>query len=315
MVLEIIALFIGAFVVLVKASDITVDRAVHVAKLTGLSQVAVGAIILALGTSLPELAITIISSFTGESPLAIGMLVGANVADITLMMGITALFGTVVLKKKDVERSWIVLLSVAIAFLIVLRGVIDIWTGIAALVAYFLFTDYTIARGYHIPKLRQHKIARKGLAKEAVVLAAGIVLVIASASILTGTAASIARLYGIHEAVIGAAIIAIGTTLPEMSVSIAAVRKKNSTLAVGNLVGSLITNLGLILGLGALIAPVAINGLEKFILVAFMAIAIMFQSVIASRFKLNRAEGVVLIATFIAFQLLTLAASGFIRLG
>ncbi len=311
MVYEQIAIFIGALLVLVKASDVTVDRALHIARLTGMSQIAVGAIILAVGTSLPEMAITIISSFTGESPLALGTLIGANVADITLMFGITALFGTVVFKRKDLERSWMILISGGLALLLLIRGTADILVGLIAITVYFLFTNYTLLRGYHVPKLKEHKILRRNIAKEGLALAIGIALVLLSANFLTNAAADIARLYGIHEAVIGAAIIAVGTTLPEVSVSVAAIRKRNSTLAVGNLVGSLVTNIGLILGIGAIIAPIPINGLERFMLVSFMVIALLFQTGIATRRKINGAEGILLISIFIAFQALVLAASGF----
>ena len=178
---ESVLIFIGSLIVLVKASDVVVDRAMHVSRHTGLSQIAVGAIILALGTSLPELAVTIISSINGQPSLAFGTIIGSNITNLTLMFGVSALFGVVIFKRKDLERSWIIALSSGLALLLLIRGVADIFFGIIALVVFFLFVNYTLIRGYSVPKMKEHSVLKKDLAKDVLILFGGIVFVLISA--------------------------------------------------------------------------------------------------------------------------------------
>jgi len=311
MVLVPIVLFAIGLVVLVKASDEAVLRGVRLAKLTGLSEVAIGFILLAIGTSLPELAVSVFSSFAGESQIAFGTLLGSNISDVTLIFGITALFGTIVWKKADYEVSRSALIPILLALLALFMPVLDANFGILALAVFLMFVfamireKYAISRNHEkVPIIKTPKIVTN-----IVVMLTAIVLVVVSAYLITNSSVDIARAFGIPEILISGIIIAVGTSIPELAVSIQAIRNGRSGLAIGNIAGSLVTNLGFILGIAAIMRPIQIMPLDRAWLVASLVTGLVFLW-LSGRRKLSWRGGIGLIFLWLA-TIVTLAILGF----
>jgi len=313
MLLISILLFAVGMLVLVKASDETVLRGVRLAKLTGLSEVAIGFILLAIGTSLPELAVSVFSSLGGQSQIALGTLLGSNISDVTLIFGITALFGTVVWKKADIEVSRSALIPILLALVALFLPILDANFGILALAMFMMFVFAMVKEKYAIS--RNHEkvpiIKTPQIVTNIVVILAAMVLLVISATLITDSSVEIARAFGIPEILISGIIIAVGTSIPELAVSIQAIRNKSSGLAVGNIAGSLVANLGLLLGLVAIVRPVSLMPIDRLWLAGTVVTGILFL-LLSSRRKLGRRGGLVLVITWVAVIAALIAMEGFV---
>ncbi len=296
-----IFILLAALAILAKASDFTINNAVKFSKASGINQMTVGFIFIAVATSLPEFSIAVLSSLSGNAALSLGNLIGADISNLSLVFGAAAFIGFRI-KKDSIEdiSLAVILVSVVSVFLVILRKT-DFAFGIFMLVVFYLFSRIVIGKGIKISeKVSKNK---KNLTKLGAFIFLGIAIIVLSAHIVTGYAVLISKEFDLSETLIGATIIAIGTTLPELSVNIAAIRKKNVELAVGNSIGSIVTNMTLILGIASVISPINVGtvALAALLFLLFASAVFVF---IANRLKFSRKEGTILIIIYLSYLLI-----------
>jgi cation:H+ antiporter len=310
--LEYILFGIG-FLMLLMGADFLVDGSSSLARKWKVSDLIVGLTIVAFGTSMPELVVNIFSSASGHTDIAIGNILGSNIFNIFFILGLSAIIFPLAVTKgaawKDIPLSFIAALVVWLGangyFIIKGDKALGFFDGLVFLLFFAFFM-------WHIIKSsKKHETANTGgiiskeftLAKSWVLVIFGLALLIIGGKWTVDGAVSLARLFGVSEALIGLTIIAAGTSLPELATSTVAAFKKNADIAVGNIVGSNIFNIFFILGISAVIRPLPFNTAAN-----FDAFATMFASVVlfaamfvGKKHKIDRWEGVAFLLIYVAY--------------
>lgn len=260
-ILAVSAIGFGLYL-LVKGGNATIDGASSLAKHWGISASVIGFTIVGFGTSLPELMVSINANFKGSPGLALGNVVGSNIANILLIAGFTAFLAAVTVRREDIKAD-LVMMSVATAILTlqVLSGSIPRWQGglmLALLVIYVIWAlkrsrDLTRDAGESLSTIENiHEYSIKTAIFALIMGLCGVAL---GAEVLVRGAVVSAGLIGVPESVVGLTIVAFGTSVPELSVSMIAAKKGQSEIVIGNVVGSNVFNILSILGIAALIKP------------------------------------------------------------
>ncbi|MBI4895731.1 MAG: sodium:calcium antiporter [Candidatus Aenigmarchaeota archaeon] len=296
--------------ILVFASEKIVSSAVKLAQLTGFNEFAMGTIFIAIGTSLPELTISILSVFEKKSSLSAGLLLGSSIADMTIVFGIVC-FACFVLKKHDIEIIETVALSSMLIIFALILGTIDILFGVFAILIFYLFMRTIIKRHYTIKSEKPPWIVTPEIVKQFAILIGSIIVVVVSAKFVVSSATEIASFFNISSVIIGSIIIGLGTVLPETVVSIIAIKKKNLHLAIGNIVGSVVVNIALVLGLVSIASPIVLDGITKIIMLSFLAISAVLV-LIAFRKTLTKKEGILMIVIYCIFVFITVISGAFV---
>lgn len=305
-------LFIVGLVLLVLGSGWLVDGASSLARRFNISDLVIGLTIVAFGTSSPELVVNLIASFNGNTDIAIGNVVGSNIFNILAILGITAMVTPVAVKItttwKEIPFSILAVFVMALmANDILLDGYsiaeISRIDGLVLLSFFMIFLAYTFALAKHSDPLIETPQAKMGLPKSLLFIILGLVGLFFGGKFIVEGAIDIARSLGISESVIGLTVVAAGTSMPELATSVVAAFKKNSDIAIGNVVGSNIFNIFLVLGLSATIRPIPFNVKSNFDLIFLLVISVLmliFVFVGKGR-KISRFEGGFFLVTFIAY--------------
>src|SRR3989344_6964682 len=304
MAISIIFLVIG-FVALLKGADLLVEGSSSFAKKMGLSALFIGLTIVAFGTSAPELVVNIFASIEGKSDIAIGNILGSNIANVLLILGVSALIFPISLTRGTVWKEIPFALWAVIAVAIMSNdSLIDSQNfstitrseGLILLGFFTIFIYYAIsvskANGIEEPEITKRSTSRSIL-----MIIAGLVGLVLGGKFIVDSAVDIARSLSISESLIALTVIAIGTSLPEFATSTVAAFKKKSDIAVGNIVGSNIFNIFLILGISAVINPIPFSkNLISDIIVTLGASAILFLTAfIGKRNSIDRWQGATLV--------------------
>lgn len=318
MILAIVAVVIG-LAVLVWSADKFVDGAVGIAEYCGMSTLLIGMVIVGFGTSAPELTVSALSAGQGNPELALGNAYGSNIANIALILGATALICPILMQRSVIRGDLPILIAVSIlSIVLVWDGSVVRWNGILLLVVFALVMGYSIWRELRkaraeVPEAAEGEPAEKAsLGKSIMWLVLGLVLLVASSRALVWGAVVIARTLGVSDLLIGLTIVAIGTSLPELASSIAAARKGENDLALGNIIGSNLFNTLAVVGLAATISPM--DEIEKAVtyrdmpLMTALTVALI---VLGFRRKgdgrLNRIAGAILLAIYAGYLALLIA--------
>lgn len=252
LVLGLALLFVGG--------EALVRGGVSLALRFGLSPLIVGLTVVAFGTSLPELLVSVQAALSGSPDIAVGNVVGSNIANILLILGATAVIAPITMAFKTVSRDLIMMIAAAVVMLALgWAGLIERWMGLAMLVvliAYLIFACRTSDCKEDEP---EDSLAKLQWWQEILAVAGGLIALMIGAKLLVGSATDIARGFGVSEAVIGLTIVAVGTSLPELAASLVAAIRRQSDIAIGNVIGSNIFNILAILGITAMIEPVSIS--------------------------------------------------------
>ena len=258
-------LFIVGLILLVIGSNWLVDGASSLARRFNISDLVIGLTIVAFGTSSPELVVNLVASFNGNTDIAIGNVVGSNIFNILLILGISAMITPVVVKStttwKEIPFSILAVFVMALMANDILldgdpKSGISRIDGMVLLCFFLIFLAYTFALAKHknhTPETNEKTIS---LRKSIVFIILGLLGLFFGGKFLVDGAIDIARIFGLSEQVIGLTVVAAGTSMPELFTSVIAAIKKNSDIAIGNVVGSNIFNIFLILGLSASIRPI-----------------------------------------------------------
>jgi len=321
MLLPIIAVILG-LAVLVWSADKFVDGAVGVAKFCGMSTLLIGMVIVGFGTSAPEMVVSAISAMQDAPELALGNAYGSNIANIALILGVTAIISPVIVVRKALKRDLPVLIAVTVlAVILALDGAIGRIDGIVLLLVFAGVMGFNI-----VSEIRQkHKGGQVedseenstdvSLGKSLLWLLLGLVLLVASSRALVWGAVAIARTLGVSDLLIGLTIVAVGTSLPELASSIAAARKGEDDLAFGNIIGSNLFNTLAVVGIAATIAPMdsfeaSVLSRDMPVMAALTVLLLLFGLPVRKKRidasghrigRINRLEGAVFLAIYVGY--------------
>ena len=296
-----ILIFIVSLAVLIWGADIIISRSEQIAKRFGLSEFFIGATLIALGTSLPEMAASISASAQGHPQIAVANIIGSNILNITLVLGLVFLIARSVNPHRDFfakDSSW-ALFPVFIFVLMLSDGVIGRFEGmmlIGLMGAYLLFL---IQDGQELLEEDENGSDREDAVfswfQTSAWLFVGFVAVIYGADYLIESAQGIARRFGVSEWIIGIVMISMGTSMPELIVSIVAARKGKADMAIGNIIGSNMANISVALGAAALAHPLVLNPMDYLYDIGTLLIATLMLVFIAANKLYNRAAGITLL--------------------
>ncbi len=301
MLLDLILLIVG-FVLLIKGADYFVDGASSLATRMCIPPIIIGLTVVAMGTSAPEAAVSISSALHGSNAIAIGNILGSNIANIFFILGVTAMITTLVVQKNTVryEIPFVALITILLCYMGWSYGMISrMGAGcLLGLFAAFLIYLYFISRNTECDI-----DTPKALSATKIVLfiVLGLIALVWGSNLTVESAVSIARYIGVSERVIGLTIIAIGTSLPELVTSVIAARKGESDIAIGNIVGSNIFNILFVLGIAGIILPIPFNPAFLFDgLIAILAVVLLFLFTCGKK-CLTRWPGMLFVLIYIGY--------------
>lgn len=316
MIFNILFLVLG-FILLIKGADIMVDGSASVAKKFGLSSLLIGLTVIAFGTSAPELIVNIFASISGSSDIGMGNIIGSNISNILLILGITAIICNLKIDdsivKKQIPFS---LLATLVLFVLINSTMIDGfgWDGLSRSGGLILIFFFIIFLYYTFSLLKNDKnnkndesegeeIKEMKTGKSIFFILGGIVALFIGGKVIVDNATALALTAGLSEGFIGLTIVALGTSLPELAASVVAARKKQVQMAIGNIIGSNIFNLLWVLGFSAVIRPIEYNAAMNFDILFLLAISTLLLLLIFLGKKLNLAkkEGYILVFLYIVY--------------
>ena len=296
--LNILFLALG-FVFLAKGADFFVDGASSIAKRFNIPQIVIGLTIVAMGTSMPEAAVSIKAAISGNADISIGNVVGSNILNILIILGVSSVIFPLVVKRSTQRVDIPIVIGASVTLLLLgLLGTVYFWGGIILLLmfgAYLAYLFFTAKKSKDNED--EGEIKDMPIWKSIIFITLGAALIIFGSEFAVETATNLAKMAGGSDAFIGLTIVALGTSLPELFTSVMAAIKKNSDIAIGNIVGSNIFNILFILGVTSLIIP--INFAPSFLIdtVISLACAVLLL-VLSLRGKLNRWGGAVMLLSY-----------------
>lgn len=306
-----IALLLVGLVILIYGADIMVRGSASMASKWGVSSIVIGLTVVAFGTSAPELVVSMLSAMKGTTDLAIANVIGSNMANILLILGIAASIKTLKVKEgttyKEIPFALLGMLLVAIMgndafFDNAATNALTRSDGLAFLAFFVIFIYYT----YGLSKVEgeKEKIDTYSWGKSLIMFVVGIAGLILGGQLIVNNAISLAQLAGLSETLIGLTIIAIGTSLPELATTVVALRKGHTDLAIGNAIGSNIFNVFWILGLTATISPLPfdVNGNVDVIFTCFITFLLFIAMFVGSKHRLTRKEGFFFLALYVSYM-------------
>lgn len=308
-----ILLLIAGFGMLIKGADYFVEGASGIADRFGIPQIVIGLTIVAFGTSAPEAAVSIGSALKGSTALAIGNVVGSNILNILLILGIASCIINLKVAKNTayIEIPFVIFVSIVLVVMGRIQGELNLLSGIILLALFAVFFVYLIIiakKGMNESKEDNNQennetdnVKKKSMWLLLIFTIFGMLGIVAGSDVTVDTASFIATEFGMTERLIGLTIVALGTSLPELVTSIIAAVKGNADIAIGNIVGSNIFNILFILGLTAVIKT--INYESGFVIDGIIAIAaavLLFVSVIKKK-ELGRMAGIIMLVCYAAY--------------
>lgn len=287
------------FVMLLKGADWFVDGASEIAERFGIPQLVIGLTIVAMGTSAPEAAVSIAAALKGNADITIGNIVGSNILNILIILGLSALIAPLAVAKSTIYCEIPFMTGITLLLLFQGRGgAVGIGEGIILLLFFLVYLGYLFFMAKRKDEIQAASAKKHRLWQSLLAVAAGMLLIVGGSQVLVDAVSGLARIWGMSERFIGLTIVALGTSLPELFTSVSASRKGKADIAIGNIVGSNIFNILFVVGLSALITPVSFAA-EFFgdTLVAAAAGALLFAFVIRKQ-RLNRWCGAVMLAVY-----------------
>jgi cation:H+ antiporter len=307
-----LAFIIFGLILLTFWGNVLVDGAVSLAKKFHISEAIIGLTIVAIGTSMPELIVSVMASISGNTEIAIGNILGSNIANIFLILGLTAILSPILLTRSTRFFDLPVVILSSLIFLVLVS---DVWLdgastnmigridGIVLLFLALAYVLYSVKHNNFVPDESEKVEAISSPWKAGLWILGGVwVLVIWGKLLVTG-AVDFAEMLGLSESIIGLTIVAVGTSTPELATSIIAARRGNADIAVGNVVGSNILNLLVILGMSAVVAPLPFLDASYIDLLVVIAapISLLLLALVWTKNQLGRNEGILLVFIYILY--------------
>ncbi len=301
----------GGLALLLVGGELLVKGSVAVATRLGVSPLVIGLTLVGFGTSMPELVASLKAALIGAPEIAIGNVVGSNIANILLILGLSAAILPMATTPKAFRRDGAVLIGVSLLLTgVVMVGVLGRMAGgafVGLLIAYTVYTYLSERRGGPAADVRAAEASdvapkQMGLSAGLLLAAAGIAGVVVGADLLVGAAIEIARAAELSEAVIGLTLVAVGTSLPELATSVMAALRRHGDVAFGNIIGSNIFNILGISGVTAMVSPIAVPAeIAALDIWVMLGTALLLVAFAITKWQVSRLEGVVLLTLYVAY--------------
>jgi cation:H+ antiporter len=300
--LNIILLLVG-FVALIKGADIFVDASSSIAKKFNIPSIIIGMTIVAMGTSLPELSVSVTSSLAGLNDMSIANVTGSNIFNILIALGVCSTIGK--LKISNYKDVITLLFSCIGLLLFALNGTLGVFEGILLLVVFTIYILSMMKQAKNNKEESEDEKQRNIFITVALGILGAIAIVIGG-NMVVNSASEIALKLGMSENLVGLTIVALGTSLPEFVTSVMATKKGELEIAIGNIIGSNIFNILLILGVASLISPIAVS-VVAICDVMFMVFTVtLFIFLTVKEKELNKKSGILLIMMYIVYLIITI---------
>jgi cation:H+ antiporter len=306
-----VLLLIVGFALTVFGANWLVDGAASLAKKLNISNLVIGLTVVAFGTSMPEFVVSFISALNNKTDIAVGNVVGSNIFNILFILGISAFLYPISVQRSTIwkEIPYSLLAAVVLLFLandVILDNETQGWVsridGLVLLSFFAIFLYYSTEISKNVSD-SENEVKEFTILKSIFLLIVGLVGLIFGGRFMVNSAVDIARVLGISEAIIGLTIVSIGTSVPELATSIVAAMKKNSDIAIGNVVGSNIFNIFFILGISATISPLSFNPVMNFdLVVCALTSGLLFLFMfVGHKGKLMKMEGLLFMLLYVAY--------------
>ena len=309
MLLQIVYIVIGVVLVLWGA-DILTDGAVRIATRLNIPQIVIGLTIVAMGTSMPEFCVSLVSALKGTADLAVGNVVGSNVFNALLIVGVTALVAPMTILRQTVRKDIpFALVASMLLVLMCLDGTLSRIDALVLLSLFGFFMYVTLQAGLSAKKADKQAASDEPAEAQApmswlrasLFIIIGLGCLIGGSNLFVGGATAVATELGISDAVVGLTVVAMGTSLPELATSVVAARKGNSGIAIGNALGSNVFNILLILGLTGAITPLTLQGITTLDLTMLVVSMMLLWLFSFTKLTIERWEGALLTTIFVAY--------------
>ncbi|MCI8547598.1 MAG: calcium/sodium antiporter [Bacilli bacterium] len=309
MILQIVLLVVG-FVVLIKGADVFVDGASSVAANFKVSKMLIGLTIVAFGTSAPEFAVSVKSLLSGNGDIVFGNVIGSNILNILLILGASSMFHFLNVKNATVKKELPITMLITVLFAVLLSdqlfdtGVINSFSRSDGIILSLFFLVFI----YYLITMMRNKIDEDSnsdkmpLVKSIFFTVLGIVAIVMGSNLVVDNASSLAKTLGVSERMISLTIIALGTSLPELVTSITATRKGEYDIAIGNVVGSNIFNIGIVIGLPVAIlggvSKIVFNSIDLLVMIVAAVLLFIFSY---NDYKISKKEGMIFLLIFVVY--------------
>lgn len=302
MAIEILLIVVG-IVLVVYGSNILVDGASGVARRLGISEFIIGLTIVGFGTSCPELVVSLSGVLKGSSDIAIGNVVGSNIFNTLLILGLTAILSPIAVTSSNKKRDIPMMLIVTVFFaLITLKGVINRVDGVVFLLLFAYVMGLSFKGDAGLVQEEESQKQAKSMALSIVMIIGGLAGLVFGGQLFVDNAVKFAERMGVSEKFIAITLLACGTSLPELATSIVAIAKKKGQLALGNIIGSNLFNILFILGCSSLIHPLSTGSMGYVDLGVLVISALMMLSAYTGKGnKIGRVPGVAMMAVYVAY--------------
>ncbi len=304
------ALAVGGLVLLCLGGEMLVRGAVALARRLGVSSLLIGLTVVGFGTSAPEFLVCLEAALAGQPDIAVGDVIGSNIANVLLILGVAALIFPIRCDRAVVFRDGAAMLvSSAVLVALGMTGIILRWQGGVMIAALLGFIGYSYwsekhrkSRSLHASEVEEFSDIPLSLPLSVVFLAAGLAALVGGSKLLLEGAVSIALAAGVSEAVIGLTLVAVGTSLPELATGVIAALRRHTDVAIGNVLGSNIFNIMGMLGLTAVVTPLPIGAqMAAFDLWVMLAVAVVLIPFLMTGWRLDRIEASVFLAAYAAY--------------
>ncbi len=309
-----ILLIVVGFVLLIKGADLLVDGSSSIAKKFNIPEIIIGLTIVSIGTSMPELFVSTASAIKGSSDMALGNIIGSNICNLLLILGLSAMIRPVKFQRETRLIEIPICLAITIIFAIFCNtnGQISRIEAAILIVLFVMFIIYTIFMGKKGKAFDKDEVVEEtksdekqlSILKSIIYVILGVIGLKIGGDLTVDNATIIARMFNVSEKVISLTILAVGTSLPELVTSVMAAKKGNSDIAIGNIIGSNIFNILLIIGLSAMIFPLAYNytyNIQMWILIASTMVLSIFP-ILPPKNEMCRFNGFTYILIYIGYM-------------
>ena len=301
MLIDIILIVLGVAMVL-KGADVLTEGASAVARRMNIPEIIIGLTIVAAGTSAPELFVSLVSALNGTPDLAVGNVVGSNTMNCMLIVGTAAMVAPMTISRSTVKKD--IPFSVAASVLLMLIAFdcfLGRFDGILLLIGFAAFMAYTLMQSKKGQTETVEEVKQQNPWLSAFYIVTGLALLVVGSNLFVDSASSVAAALGVSEGVIGLTVVAGGTSLPELATSVVAARKGQSAIAIGNVIGSNVFNILLILGLTATISPMQIEGITTIDMAVMLLSVSLVWLFSYTRFTVERWEGALLVGGYLVY--------------
>ena len=308
LITDALLLVLGTAIVLWGADRFT-DSASALARRWKVSEMVIGLTVVAIGTSLPEFVVSFFSAIRGIGDMSIGNILGSNVFNTLVIIGASALMLPMAVARSTVYRDMMLSLGAAIAlWALCHNGTLDLWNGLVLLVIFGMFMGYTFYIAKHqrrsaLQSENGHKQASTEMPLRRIIVLQllGLAALVGGGQLMVDSASSLAVACGMSKGMVGLTILAAGTSLPELATSVAAARKGSKGLALGNVLGSNIFNICLVLGVTSLIHPIQADGITVIDWTVLIGSGVLLAVVAWTRHIIGRAEGALLLLAYLTY--------------